>query len=224
MLASLSLSPRAFLSPIRPVDWLVPLVIVAVVQLGSATLLRELFVAKALESTQEQLQQNTQLSEEQREEALQRTEQGVRIMSIVSPPFAIGLACLLTATVLLLIVNFGLGGRARFADLWAVAVLAFTPKTIESVLFTILARARSSIDISFGPAALIADQESLARKILGVFDVFDFWMIGIQMVGVGLVTNLPKGKARTAVLILWIAYWLITMAIAVATRNLPGAP
>jgi hypothetical protein len=224
MVATLRLSPRALRRPFRLVDWLIPLIVISAIQLGSAALLRELFVTKAVEQTKEQLEQNTQLSEEQREEALQRTEQGVRIMTIVSPPFAILIACLLTATVLLLIVNFGLGGSARFAELWTVAILAFTPKVIESVLFTILARARSSIDIAFGPAALIADQDSLLRKILGVFDVFDFWMIGIQMVGVAAVTSLAKGKARTAVLILWIAYWLITMAIAVATRNLPGAP
>jgi hypothetical protein len=132
------------------------------------------------------------------------------------------LACLVTATVLLLIINFGLGGVARFPDLWTLAVLAFTPKAIESVLFAALARARSSVDISFGPAALVADESSLLRRVLSVFDVFDLWMIAIQIVGVAAVTNLAPGKARTAVLVLWIAYWVIAIALTVATRNLMG--
>lgn len=222
MVAALAVARRAFQRPYRSADWVIPLVIVGVIQLAMAFTLRDLFVAKALHDTQTRLEQSTNVTEEQREEALERTGQGVRIMSLVSPPIAVLLACVLTATVLLLIINFGLGGTARFPELWTVAVLSFTPKAIESILFGILARARSSIDISFGPAALVADESSLLRRVLSVFDVFDFWMIAIQIVGVAAVTNLAPGKARTAVFALWIAYWVITIAITVATRSLMG--
>jgi hypothetical protein len=223
MAAALGVSRRAFQRPFRTTDWLIPAVIIGVVQLGMAFTLQELFVAKAMKETETRLEQSQDLSEEQREETLERTGQGVRIMSLVSPPAAVLLACLITATVLLLIVNFGLGGSARFPDLWAMAILAFTPKAIESILFAVLARARSSIEISFGPAALVSDSSSILHRVLSVFDVFDVWVIAIQMVGVAAVTNLAPGKARTAVLVLWIAYWVITIAITVATRNLMGA-
>ena len=91
------------------------------------------------------------------------------------------------------------------------------------VLVGILRRVQGTAMISFSPAALLPDDGSLLRSILNVFDIFDFWMLGIHIVGLGVVATLTSGKARSAVLVVWIIIWIIGIAAAVIGHLLGGA-
>jgi hypothetical protein len=220
--SALALSPKAFQGRIRPVDWIVALLIVVVVQFASSVMIQDLVLESTREQISEQFDSSAELTEEQREEALGRVETGVRVSSYVMPFLAVVAACLVTSALLMLIMNFGFGGTVRFAPLWAVACLSWAPKAIHAILFTLLAKLGNTVQIAFGPAALVPSDSGLLRSVLGVFDIFDFWMIGIQIVGVGVVTALPRGKSRAAVIILWVAWWVIRIAMAVAGNFVQG--
>lgn len=214
--SALALSPKAFQGQIRPIDWIVALLIVVVIQLASSVMIQDLVLESTTDQIAEQFDASGDMTEEQREEAMGRVEMGIRISSYVMPVLAVAASCLATAALLMLIMNFGFGGTVRFGPLWAVACLSWAPKAIHAILFVLLAKMGNTIQIAFGPAALVPSDSGLLRSILGVFDIFDFWMIGIQIVGVGVVTSLPRGKSRAAVIILWVAWWVISIALAVA--------
>jgi hypothetical protein len=224
---ALGLSPRAFRPPVRPIDWILPVAIVLVILLAGILVIQDLHMAKAAEQMRAQIQSNPRFSDEQRSEALDRLDQGknkgiVMVSLLAGSVGGVLIGMLLASALLLAIINFGLGGSARFANLWFIVSLSWVPKGIESLLFTGLARARSSLEISFGPAALVS-ADGVLKRILQVFDVFDIWMIGIQIVGVGVLAGIGSRKSTTAVISLWVLWWLVAIAIAVVTRGLPGA-
>ena len=220
---ALALSPRAFQGPLRPADWLVTLLIVVVVQLAAVVWIQDLVLEQAKERTATQLQSGgSSLDPQQAEEAWERVELGVRVATIAGPIAGVPLGCLVAAAVLMLILNFVFGGSVRFASLWAVTCLARAPDVIESILFSVLAKTRGNVDIRFGPAALLPDDGSVLRNVLGAFNLFDFWVLGIQLVGVGVVAALPRGRTRAAVLIAWIAWWIFSIAAAVVGHLFQG--
>jgi hypothetical protein len=224
---ALGVSPKAFQRPFRPIDWIVPVVLVIAIALVGVFVLQDLHAAKAGEQMRAQIEGNQRLSAEQRAEALEKMDQGrgkgfILATLIGGSIGGIFIAILIASALLMVIINFGLGGSTRFSDLWLVVSLSWVPKAIESVLFTTLARTRSSLDVSFGPAALVS-ADGLAKRILGVFDIFDIWVIAIQIVGVRILAGLVAKKASIGVMALWILWWLAAIAIAVATRGLPGA-
>ncbi|MDM7916256.1 MAG: YIP1 family protein [Candidatus Eisenbacteria bacterium] len=227
---ALGVSRRAFATPFHTPDWLIPLLIVLAVQIASGFAVHDLIVQKTM-SQQEQvrakIEEDPRMSAEQKEEAIERMESMsggtmVTVGILAGGPLTLAIGTLAIAVLLHLIVNFGLGGQIRFAQTWLVAVLGWAPKAVESVLFTLLARLRGTVDISFGPAALIADLNSMAHRLLGVFDLFSIWVIAVQTVGLMGVAALAKNKALTAVLLLWILWWVVRIVLAVAFRNTPG--
>ncbi|MBD3163471.1 MAG: hypothetical protein GF346_13335 [Candidatus Eisenbacteria bacterium] len=224
---ALALSPRAFTPPIGVAGWLVPLLIVIVAQVGAVLSVQELLMERWQEQAVEQIEGNENLSPEDRAEALQALEDGplrqiAQVMNLVAPIFVPVLGALLAALVLLAIVNFGMGGHARFAALWPVAAIAWSPKAIEAILYAFLAKARGSAEIYFGPAALLPDDGSLLRSLLSVFDLFQLWMLGIHVVGLSLVAGIPPGRGRSAALVLWIGFWVIGLVFAFIGHKLGG--
>lgn len=224
---ALALSPRAFAPPIGAAGWLVPLLIVVAAQLTAAFLAQDLLMERWQEQATRQIERNESLTPEQRVEALEAVSQGpaqqiARVANVVAPLLLPPLAALMAALALLAILNFGMGGRVRFAGIWPVACLAWAPKALEAALFVILAKSRGSADILFGPAALLADDGSLLRTLLSVFDVFQLWMLGIHVVGLSMVEGVPRGRARTAALVLWIGFWGISLLFAYIGHKLGG--
>jgi hypothetical protein len=75
---------------------------------------------------------------------------------------------------------------------------------------------QGTADIILGPAWFAKDQGSILHGILGLLDPFDFWMIGIHLVGLGVVGTLTPGKHRATVLVGWILFWSVRLAIILA--------
>jgi hypothetical protein len=169
------------------------------------------------------IESNTRLSAEQKEEAIEQATGGASAAtmgwgavagSVVMPV----VGALLGAAILLLIINFGAGGNVRYRQLWFLMVLSLAPTAIGTILFTILAFSRGSVDIAFGPAALLPADAGWTRTFLQTFDFFGFfWVFASQFVGVPVVTALRATKARTALVILWIVYIAFALLGALAS-------
>lgn len=206
---ALGVSAEAFRLPSRTPDWLVPLLLITLVSIGSAVLLGDLIVAQQLERAKDQMESSSNLSAEQREEQLDRMTSGttanlIRYSSIISMAVMPSIGALITAGLLLLILNFGMGGAARFRDLWFFACLSGAPSILREILRTILALARSDINISFGPAAFVSPDNLRLFTFLQSLDLFYLWVLAVQLVGISQVSGLPQRKSRTAIVILWI--------------------
>ncbi len=60
----------------------------------------------------------------------------------------------MAALLLMLILNFGMGGQVTLGRMWFLVVISFAPKAVGSILFTVdRVSPAQSVDISFGPAA-----------------------------------------------------------------------
>ncbi|MBM3285756.1 MAG: hypothetical protein FJY88_00150 [Candidatus Eisenbacteria bacterium] len=220
---ALGLSPGAYGLPYRRSDWLVPLLIVLVLHLASGLVLRDLFVQAQIEQVRTMLESNQRLSAEQKEEAIEqmtggaaadRMGWGAVAGSVVMPV----IGALLGAAILLLILNFGAGGSVRYGPLWFLMTLSLAPTAIHTVLFTILSLSRGSVDVAFGPAALLPTDAGWIRTFLQTFDFFGFfWVFATQYVGVPVVTGMRPQKARTGLVILWVAYILFALLGAFAS-------
>ena len=228
--AALSLSRRAFLPPIRTVDWLVPLLILLAFQVVSGVLLHDLYMDKALEQQQEvraQIQDNPNMSAEQKEATLERMERmgggaGVWASTLAGPVFGVLLLNLLLSVLLLLVVNFILGGESRFRALWFVASLSWAPAIIGTILRVPLSLARSTIDVAFGPAAFVQNDGGALYRALQVFDVFDVWRLAVVIVGLQVVSRLSSSKATGGALAIWILGWLVAIGFTMLARGMPG--
>ena len=224
---ALGLSPKAFQLPFRRVDWLLPFLLVLAFTLVSSFILRDLFAAAQVDQAKQQIESNERLSAEQREEALDRITTGsaagaMRWGPVIGAVVMVPLGALLAAVILMLILNFGMGGQTKLRDLWFLSILSYAPKTIGAILFTSVAMARSTIDVSFGPAALLPPDITPLKTFLRAFDLFEIWVFVIQLIGVGIVTGLPVKKARTGVVILWVIYLLFMLLTSLATGCMSG--
>jgi hypothetical protein len=162
------------------------------------------------------------MSPEETQHTKDMMEKVAGVAALVMPVVMVPVSCLVAAAVLLLMVNFVFGGNAAFKGLWAVACLGWAPKAIEMILIGVLRRVQGTVQVGFTPAVLLPDNGSMVRSILGVFDLFDFWMLGIHIVGVGVVASLPQSKARNAVLTTWIVYWVLAIGAAAIGNLLKG--
>jgi hypothetical protein len=224
---ALAVSPRAFRLPAGRNAWLIPLLIVIVVQILSSLLVHDLVVKQTQEqqsSVRAKIEDDPRMSAEQKEQALERMDKfsgagALRVWMILGSVLSIFFFNFLIAVALLLVLNFMMGGSAKLAGLWFVGCLSWAPRAIESVLFTVIARLSSKLDISFGPGALFP-AESAGRRFAGVVNVFDFWAIAILIVGVQAVTGTAKRKATMAVIGIWIVWWIVRLGLAALGNSL----
>ncbi len=219
---ALGLSSRAFQLPYRRSDWLIPFCIVLAFTLASTFILRDLFSATQLEQAKQQIETNQRLSAEQREEAIDRLTTGaaagaMRWGPVVGAVVVLPLGALVAALLLMLILNFGMGGQVTLGRMWFLVVISFAPKVVGSILFTAIGLARQSVDISFGPAAFFPADALAMKTFLRAFDLFEIWVFALQMIGITIVTGLPVRKGRTAVVILWVIYLIFMLLAALAT-------
>ncbi len=217
---ALAVSPRAFQLPASRRAWAIPLLIVIVVQLASVFVLQDLVLKQASEQqapARSQIENNPQMSAEQKEQAIARMEQFsspamIMTFATVLPAVGVVLFNLVLAAVLLLVLNFILGGDAKFGGLWFVGCLSWAPRAVESALFTLIARVSSRMDITFGPGAFFP-ADTAGRRFAGVVSIFDFWMIAVLIVGVQAVTGTARRKATGAVVGIWIVWWLVRLGL-----------
>ncbi len=78
----------------------------------------------------------------------------------------------------------------------------------------VLARG-SSMDLSFGPALLVADRGPLDAlfQVLSLFDLFTVWTVVLVVVGFEQVHGLARGRAAAAVVTIWLLVSLVMIGI-----------
>lgn len=215
MISALMVSPRAFQRPIRAADWLVPAVIAMALLLVGGFAIHDLAVQKAQEQRSIQISKidgNDQLSADQKASGRKQiefmtSEKMVRVFE-AAKPLIVPLSSLFVALLFLLAVNFVAGGKATYRDLWFIGCLGWSPRIIETVLATLVAKLTSNAEAVMGPAAFFPS-DSRAFRILSVFSIFDIWVIAIMATGIHALGGLSKSKALSVTIGLWILRWVI---------------
>lgn len=183
------------------------------------------------EATREQLAGQRGMSEEQREQALDQAVEFTPIMgagcSVVMPPIAYLVSALLLWVALKIA-----GGTISFPTSFAVTVHGMMPWAIAALLAVPIVLAAEAIgyrDLQGGnllasSAAAFAPEGAgqVVRALLGSLDVFSFWTIALLAVGFAIAAKVSRGKAAVAVVVLWLVWVVVKVALAAVGEAFGG--
>ena len=206
-------SPGAVLESIRERPRLLGvLIVLAVLYLAAGILL----IQPSINDQMDQVaKQGANMTAEQLDQAQSRTE-SIMPFAVPASAVAFGLAALfIVAAVLMLVANVGLGGSIKYKTM--VVAIAHTsmvgiPATLVKVPLSI-AKGTNKVQTSLA-ALLPADaQETVLYRVLAQFDVFALWMLGLNILAVAILARIPTRKAAVALVLLWLVWSVIVVAL-----------
>jgi hypothetical protein len=208
IVALFSAPRKAFALPWTSSMWTVPLVIVSLAGVTQGVLLRPLSNERARAT----IENSQRIPEEQKEQMLERIEAGQNSPAgQIGPPIAILvgtwlLAYLLPAVLYLFGLNFVLGARARFWEVFTVTAFSGLILVVREVVRVPVMLAKHSLDVYTSPAALVNPDNTALVYGLNIFDVFDIYRLIVLAIGLAVLTGLPLKRAGFPVLVVWLLY------------------
>ncbi len=103
--------------------------------------------------------------------------------------------------------------RLRYPAVLATLSFAALPALVRELVRTPLQYSKGSLDVYFGPAALVGHTETLGAYALSLIDLFDAWILGLLIVGLADVAQISRSRAAMLVLPLWLVLALLKLGI-----------
>lgn len=202
--------------------WVLPFLLNLLLSLGTS--LYAIHVV-GMESIIRQRLQNTQMSPEQMQQALQSaTRPGIIYIAAAQVVIVVALALLIIAGVLTIFALMG-SKEPKFSVNFSMVNLAYWPYTlivaIMSILVLLIAPDRTALDINNLLATNVAafiDKDTTSKglySLLTSMDVLSFFEIGLLSYGFSKVNRTSMSFALFSVLSLWFIYVLIRMGLAI---------
>lgn len=211
-LLALATSPaRAFRPPLPRSTWVVPLVILLVVQVGHAFFLRDLY----LDMQRDRIEESERIPAEQKQAILDGLDKApaspaLQILTAAGSTVAgWAIQFLLPALLYLLGLNFVLGAQLRFRDIFAVTVLSAVVYAVREVIRTPIIAAQGTVHVYTGPAALAAGGDRRLVYGLQMFDLFELYRLYLLTVGFAVVSGLPARRTAFPVVVVWLLFGLV---------------
>ena len=144
----------------------------------------------------------------------------IRISSYVASFVATPVLAAVVAGVLLLSLNFGLGGHARFSPLFALYLLSTLPQMLKLLLVILLLFLGIGNDafqignpLGSNPAFYLQGSATpqWLLSVLKWLDAFTIWQLVLLGVGCSLIAKVSRGKAAT-VIAAWVALLVLISA------------
>src|SRR2546426_4679101 len=214
-------SPSETLASIaRQPDWVVPLVLMLVVSLISGIVManRVDFASAARDA----MEQNKNIPPDRVESAVKMSAAIGKVASYCAPIFSI-IGFLVISGVLLLAFRL-FGGEGNFKQAFSVSVYAWMPGLLKSIITLIVLLSRSgmgaedlAIAVRSNLGFLVSMKSNpMAFAVLTSLDIFTIWVLILFSIGFAYVARVPKAKAATIVVTLW----LVTVAFKVVPAAL----
>jgi len=204
----------------RRAAWVIPLILGVLLLLGTTVAAVRMI---GMDTIMRQQLQNTRLSPEQMQTALDRANSpGILYLTYASPVVVGTLSILLIAGLLTLFALIG-SKQPKFSTNFSMVALAFFPYRVVTCLMTVLvllvAPDRSALDISNLLATNVGafmDKDTMSKglyTLLGSLDILSFAEIGLLSLGFAKVNRTGISFGLFAVGSLWIIYVLIRMGL-----------
>ncbi|TCK75091.1 YIP1 family protein [Acidipila rosea] len=140
------------------------------------------------------------------------------VSSYMYPVFGL-IAAALAAAVLMATLNFGLGGHAKFSQLFAVWMYAYLPAALKALLAVLALFAGVGADsfliqnpLGSNIGYYLGSDVPLWLRSLGTsIDLFTIWTLALLILGCSIVARVKRGSAAAAV----IGWWLIITIVGV---------
>jgi hypothetical protein len=210
---------ETFASIARQPDWVVPLVLMLVVSLIAGIVIgnRVDFASAAREAMEQK-----NIPPDRVESAVKMTAAISKVASYCAPIFSV-IGFLVIAGVLLLAFRL-FGGEGNFKQAFSASVYAWIPGLLKSIITLVVLLTRDSMSAEDLAIAVRSNlgflvsmkSNPMAFAVLTSLDIFTIWVLILFSIGFAYVARVPKAKAATIVVTLW----LVTVAFKVVPAAL----
>jgi hypothetical protein len=193
----------------RP-DILTPLAILVVISIISAVLIiPHIDFAATVRDRLESSPQGASMSAADMERAERVGAAFGKALGYASPALAIVIWAVIAGVVLIAYRLFG--GEGTYKQAFSVTLYAWIPLVIKSVITTVVALTKTSIDanqmvtlVTSNPAFLLEMKEHpIAFSFLSSIDLFAIWTLVLFIIGFAHVARVTKAKSATVMISLW---------------------
>ncbi len=203
MLVSIFYEPTKVFRAIKEKPtWIIPLIVFLVVMTGATYFM----MPAAQKSQMERIEQSDVYTAEQKAEIRTQMEasQGFAMIGVVSSPIVWTIFLFIAVGILMLMGNVIFGGKARFAQVFAMVILSFMTWVVASIIKTPLIVAKDSVDVRTSLAILLPGETNSGPlyTLLNTFtDVFVIWQIILLIIGVKVIYDFATQRAAMTVII-----------------------
>ncbi len=143
-----------------------------------------------------------------------------KAVGYASPVVAVAVWGIIAGVVLIAFRLFG--GEGTYKQAFAVTLYAWFPQLIKSIITTVVAMTKGTIDatqlatlVTSNPAFLVDVKEHpVAFSFLSSFDIFAIWTLVLFIIGFAYVSRMTKAKSATILISLWAVTIFFKVALA----------
>ncbi len=196
-------------------NWLFPILLSLIVSLSFVYYTQDI----SLEYQKKSILESEQLTEEQKDAALERFEEPGVFMTLVMPSIGVVVSVFLIpalmAAILMLFGNFAFGGNAEFKTLFSVAAWGGMVGVVEAIVKLPLMVIRHTYEVYTSLALLLepADSKSIIFKLFNAVDLFSIWKIIVFSIAFSVVYKFSKGKSYGTIISLYVVYTFIIIGL-----------
>ena len=193
-------------------DWLVPLIITAIVTAITAYLVTPIAMAK----------EKAKMA--QAEINMEDMQTIGMIVGTISAPLGIALILFLISAILLVLVRFVLGGETTYKHVLAINCLSSLICIPATIVALPLMFAKESVYVQVGFGLLLPDAmaETFLARLLFNLNFFSIWQYALVGIGLGIVSGISIRKAVIGVFVLLILYSVGAAALQTMFAGLGG--
>ncbi len=212
-------------------SWWLPLIIGAVfTYIFFFAMMQRVGIQQAIDN---QIRMDPKAQERMANATPEQRAMGAKITTVVTeaaflagPVIAMGVVALMSL-ILMATINFGFGGKAKFADIFAVSYYAWLPEIFRSILGTIViysGMAPESFNLkNFAPTNLGAFLDPVeTNKALYTLatwvDAITIWRLALLGIGIAVVAGTKRSSGYIAVF----GWWVLMLLIAVGWAAMMG--
>ena len=225
---------ETFTAIVKKPTWIIPLVILAIIQVGSFWILKDIKYEDSKKWTQKWVQNSDKFSDEQAEQILKSVEDRANpsvlrlALANVWEVVRVPLLFLILTGVFLFSGNVVLGGKSSFKVIFGVAAWASMIQALSKILDVILIYLKGT---SFGvttslaillPAPPLGKMPGLLYQVLSVFDLFTIWKLIVLAIGLSCAYQFSRNKSLTMVFTVYIIFAVVAMAAGYGIAVLMG--
>ena len=193
-------------------DWLVPLIILAIVVAITAYLVTPM----AMEQEQAKMAQAEINMEDMQTISM--------IAGTISAPLGVTLIMFLISAILLVLVRFVLGGETTYKQVLTVNCLSSLICIPSAIVSVPLMLAKESVYVQVGFGLLLPDSmaETFLARLLFNLNFFSIWQYALVGIGLGIVSGISTKKAVIGVFVLLVLYAVGSAALQTMFAGLGG--
>ena len=199
-------SPGATFGSVRSrvgqTDWLVPLIIMAIVAVITVYMTAPIIQKMSME------QMKTSMGQD--EQVIEKMQTIGNVAALVGAPVGVAVALFVTSLVLLVLARFILGGETTYKHVLAVTSLSSLvgiPAAIVTVPL-MLAKESAFVQVGFGLLLPGSMAETFLARLLFNLNFFSIWQYALVAIGLGIVSGISTKKAAIGVFVLFFLYAL----------------